>query len=259
MLPWLLAAVTLAAVVFTAPVLGHHLFKVYDGRPQPAWDRWLNPMEAALLRWIGDAGRSAESAGGYLLPLLISNALFALPALALLLLQPGWLNPLGFSDLRWDLALHTTLSFLTNTDQQHLIPEQSLGNLAQLGALQFLMFVSAATGLAVGFAVIRGFSGRPIGNFHRDLLRSLTRVLIPGSVLLALFFLVSGVPMTLAPPFEITTLEGASQWLPRGPIALFEAIMQLGATGGACLRANAAHPYETPTLLTNRVSRVGFS
>ena len=254
MLPWLLAAVTLAAVVLSAPLLGRHLFEVFDNKPQPAWDRWLNPIEAALLRLIGDAGRSAESAAGYLAPLLISNGLFALPALALLLLQPSWLNPLGFGGLRWDLALHTTISFLTNTDQQHLVPEQSLGNLAQLGAMQFLMFVSAASGLAVGFAVIRGFSGRPIGNFYRDLLRSLTRVLIPASVLLALFLLVSGVPMTLAPPLEITTLEGASQWVPRGPIALFEAIKQLGENGGGFLSANSAHPYENPTLLTNLVS-----
>ncbi|WP_411869190.1 potassium-transporting ATPase subunit KdpA [Vulcanococcus limneticus] len=254
MLPWLLAAVTLAAVVLTAPALGRHLFEVFDDQPQPAWDRWLNPVESALLRWIGEAGRSAESTRSYLQPLLISNGLFGLLALTLLLLQPGWLNPLGFTGLPWDLALHTTISFLTNTDQQHLIPEQSLGNLAQLGAMQFLMFVSAATGLAVGFAVIRGFSGRPLGNFYRDLLRSLTRVLIPGSLLLALFLLVSGVPMTLAPPLEITTLEGGRQWLPRGPIALFEAIKQLGENGGGFLSANSAHPYENPTLLTNLVS-----
>ena len=254
MLPWLLATVTLAAVVLTAPSLGRHLFEVFDNKPQPAWDRWLNPIELAVLRWIGDTGRSAESTGAYLVPLLISNALFGLLALTLLLVQPGWLNPRGFSGLRWDLALHTTISFLTNTDQQHLIPEQSLGNLAQLGAMQFLMFVSSASGLAVGFAVIRGFSGRPIGNFYRDLLRALTRVLIPASLLLALFLLVSGVPMTLAPPLQITSLEGTSQWLPRGPIALFEAIKQLGENGGGFLSANSAHPYENPTLLTNLVS-----
>ena len=254
MLPWLLAALTLAAVVLMAPSLGRHLYAVFDGQPQPTWDRWLDPIESRLLRWIGDTGRSAESAVGYLTPLLISNVLFALPALALLLVQPGWLNPMGFGGLRWDLALHTTISFLTNTDQQHLVPEQALGNLAQLGAIQFLMFVSAASGLAVGFAVIRGFSGRPIGNFYRDLLRALTRVLIPGSLLLALFLLVSGVPMTLAPPLEISTLEGAQQLLPRGPIALFEAIKQLGENGGGFVGANSAHPYENPTLLTNLVS-----
>ena len=93
-----------------------------------------------------------------LLPLLVSNALFGAVALVLLLVKPAWLNPLGFGGLRWDLELHTTSSFLSNTNQQHLVPEQSLGNLAQLRAMQFLMFVSAATGLAVGFAVIRGFS-----------------------------------------------------------------------------------------------------
>jgi K+-transporting ATPase ATPase A chain len=254
MLPWLLAAVTLAAVVLTAPSLGRHLFEVFDNKPQPAWDRWLIPVESGLLLWIGDAGRTAESALAYLQPLLISNALFGFLALALLLVQPAWLNPMGFSGLRWDLALHTTISFLTNTDQQHLIPEQSLGNLAQLGAVQFLMFVSAATGLSVGFAVIRGLSGRPIGNFHHDLLRALTRVLIPASLMLALFLLVSGVPMTLAPPLQITTLEGTSQWLPRGPIALFEGIKQLGENGGGFISTNSAHPYENPTLLTNLVS-----
>lgn len=254
MLPWLLAAITLAAVVLTVPPLGRHLHAVFDDRPQPAWDRWLNPIESALLRWIGDAGRSAESAVAYLQPLLISNALFGVLALAVLLVQPAWLNPMGFGGLRWDLALHTAISFLTNTDQQHLVPEQSLGNLAQLGVIQFLMYVSAATGLAVGFAVIRGLSGRPIGNFYRDLLRALTRVLIPISLLLGLFLLVSGVPMTLAPPLEVITLEGPKQLLPRGPIALYEAIKQLGENGGGFFSANSAHPYENPTLLTNLVS-----
>ena len=254
MLPWLLAAITLAAVVLTVPPLGRHLHAVFDDRPQPAWDRWLNPIESALLRWIGDTGRSAESAVAYLQPLLISNALFGVLALAVLLVQPAWLNPMGFGGLRWDLALHTAISFLTNTDQQHLVPEQSLGNLAQLGVIQFLMYVSAATGLAVGFAVIRGLSGRPIGNFYRDLLRALTRVLIPISLLLGLFLLVSGVPMTLAPPLEVITLEGPKQLLPRGPIALYEAIKQLGENGGGFFSANSAHPYENPTLLTNLVS-----
>lgn len=251
MVPWLLAALTLAAVLLSAPVLGGHLHAVFGDQPQPGWDRWLQPIESRLLRWIGESGRPADSALAYGLPLVLCNATCGLLALALLVLQPPWLNPEGFGGLRWDLALHTTLSFLTNTDQQHLIPERSLGTLAQLGAMQFLMFVSSATGLAVGFAVIRGFRGQPLGNFHRDLIRALTRVLLPGSLLLALLLLLCGVPMTLAPPLRITTLEGTPQWLPRGPLALFEAIKHLGENGGGYLAANSAHPYENPTLLSN--------
>ncbi len=252
--PWPLAVFTLAAVMLTAPLVGRHLEAVINDRAQPAWDRWLTPLETTLLRWIGDPGRSAASALDYLLPLLISNALFGLVGLLLLLFQPAWLNPLGFGGLPPALALHTTLSFLTNTDQQHLVPETSLGTLAQLGVMQFLMFVSAATGLAVGFAVIRGFCGRPLGNLHRDLLRSLTRVLIPGAVLLALILLCCGVPMTLAPPLVVTTLDGGRLTLPIGPIALFEAIKLLGENGGGFVAANSAHPYENPTLLSNLIS-----
>lgn len=251
MLPWFLAALTLAVVVLTAFPLGRHLWQVFDDRPQPAWDPWLLPIETTLLRWVGDRGQPAPSAWGYLQPLLVANACFALVAFVLLAFQPAWLNPLGWPGLRWDLALHTTISFLTNTDQQHYVPEQTLGNLAQLGAIQFLMYVSAASGLAVGFAVIRGLCGLPLGNFHRQLIRSLTRVLIPGSVLLALLFLFSGVPMTLADPLPITTLEGGRQLLIRGPVALFEGIKQLGENGGGFYGANSAHPFENPTGLTN--------
>jgi K+-transporting ATPase ATPase A chain len=251
MLPWLLAALTLAAVVLTASPLGRHLHAVFTNQPQPVLDRWLDPLEQRLLAWIGDSGHTADSARGYLVPLLLCNAFCGALALVLLLLQPPWLNPFGFGGLRWDLALHTTLSFLTNTDQQHLIPEHSLGTLAQLGAMQFLMFVSAASGLAVGFAVMRGFCGYPLGNVHRDILRALTRVLLPGALLLALPLLFAGVPMTLAPPVLIPTLEGGQQLLPRGPIALFEAIKHLGENGGGYLAANSAHPFANPTLFTN--------
>jgi K+-transporting ATPase A subunit len=172
----------------------------------------------------------------------------------LLAFQPGWLNPLGWPGMRWDVALHTTNSFLTNNDQQHYVSEQSLGSFAQLGALQFLFYLSAGSGLAVGFAVVRGLCGLPLGNFHRQLVRPLTRVLIPGSLLLAVLLLFCGVPTTLADPLKLTTLEGGSQVLIRGPVALFEAIQQLGENGGGSFGANSAHPFENPNGLTNLVS-----
>jgi K+-transporting ATPase ATPase A chain len=166
-----LALITLIAVILTTPVIGRHLYEVFDGGPQPAWDRWLSPLEQRLLHWVGDKGKSSGSAMEYMMPLIISNAFFATAALLAMIYQPAWLNSQGFAGLSWGLALHTTISFVTSCDQQHLIPEASLGNLAQLGAIQFLMFVSAATGLAAGYAFIRGLTGKPIGNFYHDLIR----------------------------------------------------------------------------------------
>jgi len=253
LLPWLIALLTLVVVILSTPTLGRYLYDVFDDRPQPIWDRWLNPLEQHLLRWIGERGTRVDSVLGYAGPLLISNVLFAGVGLLLLIKQPAWLNPLARPGLRWDLALHTAISFVAGADQQHFVPEQSLGNLAQLGAIQFLMFVSAGTGLAVGFAFIRGLTGRPLGNYYRDLIRAHTRVLIPGSVLLALALVICGVPMTLSAPVEITTLEGSRQWLMRGPIALFESIKQLGVNGGGFLMANSSHPYENPNLLSNLI------
>ena len=255
---WIQVALLLALVLGSAPLLGRHLWQVFDDRPQPLLDSWLNPVETTLLHWVGDRGRPAEQAWDYLRPLLLSNILFGIVAFLLLLLQPAWLNPQGLSGMRWDTALHTAISFLTNTDQQHYTPEQSLGDLAQLGALQFLFFTSAATGLAVGFAFIRGLCGRPLGNFHRDLIRSISRVLIPLSLLFGLILLINGSPMTLGGPLTIPTLEGATQILVRGPVAGFEAIKQLGENGGGFFGANSAHPFENPNPFTNLLAMVAM-
>lgn len=258
MTDWFQVVVLLALVWATAPVLGLHLFQVFDDQPQPLFDPWLIPVENGVLRFIGERGRPAEQAWDYLRPLLLSNLLFGLVALAFLLFQPPWLNPQGLPAVRWDTALHTAISFLTNTDQQHYTPEQSLSDLSQLGALQFLFFTSAATGLAVGFAFIRGLCGRPLGNFNTDLIRAITRVLIPFSLVFALVLLVNGAPMTLAGPITLKTLEGADQILVRGPVAGFEAIKQLGENGGGFFGANSAHPFENPNPVTNLLAMVAM-
>jgi K+-transporting ATPase ATPase A chain len=255
---WIQVTLLIVLVLGSAPLLGRHLWQVFDNQSQPLLDGFLNPVESSLLRWVGDRGRPAEQAWDYLRPLLLSNLVFGTVAFLLLLLQPAWLNPLGLSGMRWDTALHTAISFLTNTDQQHYTPEQSLGDLAQLGALQFLFFTSAATGLAVGFAFIRGLCGRPLGNFHRDLIRSITRVLLPLSLAFAVVLLINGSPMTLGGPVTLRTLEGATQILVRGPVAGFEAIKQLGENGGGFFGANSAHPFENPNPFTNLVAMVAM-
>jgi K+-transporting ATPase ATPase A chain len=258
MTDWLQLAMLLALVLGTAPLLGRYLWQVFDPQPQPLLDPWLSPLEGALLRLAGDRGRPAERAWDYLRPLLLSNLAFALLALAFLLVQPPFLNPQGLPGVRWDLALHTAVSFVTNTDQQHYLPEQTFSDLTQLGAIQFLMFTSAGTGLAVGIAFLRGLCGRPLGNFHADLIRAITRVLLPLSLVFGLILLIAGSPMTLAGPVRLTTLEGADQILVRGPVAAFEAIKQLGENGGGFFGANSAHPYENPTPLTNLLAMVAM-
>ncbi|MGB7565704.1 MAG: potassium-transporting ATPase subunit KdpA [Prochlorococcaceae cyanobacterium] len=255
---WIQVVLLIALVLGIAPLLGRHLWQVYDDRPQPWLDGWITPVEDRLLLWVGDRGRPAEQAWDYLRPLLLSNLFFGAVAFLLLLLQPAWLNPLGLPGVRWDTALHTAISFLTNTDQQHYTPEQTLSDVTQLGALQFLFFTSAATGLAVGFAFIRGLCGRPLGNFHWDLIRSLTRVLLPLSLGFGLILLINGVPMTLGGPVTVRTLEGATQILVRGPVAAFEAIKQLGENGGGFFGANSAHPFENPNPFTNLLAMVAM-
>jgi potassium-transporting ATPase potassium-binding subunit len=255
---WIQVAIFTALVLATAPLLGRHLWQVFDDRPQPWLDGWLTPVESSLLRWVGDRGRPAEQAWDYLRPLLLSNLCFGAVAFLLLLFQPTWQNPQGLSGVRWDTALHTAISFLTNTDQQHYTPEQTLSDVTQLGALQFLFFTSAATGLAVGFAFIRGLCGRPLGNFHSDLIRSITRVLLPLSLAFGFILLINGSPMTLGGPVTFPTLEGATQILVRGPVAGFEAIKQLGENGGGFYGANSAHPYENPNPFTNLLAMVAM-
>ena len=255
---WIQLALLSVLVLAIAPFLGRHLWQVFDAQPQPWLDGWLTPVEDRLLRWVGDRGRPSDQAWDYLRPLLISNLFFGALAFLLLLFQPSFLNPLGLPGMRWDTALHTAISFLTNTDQQHYTPEQTLSDFSQLGALQFLFFLSAATGLAAGFAFIRGICGRPLGNFYSDLIRSITRVLIPLSLGFAVILLINGAPMTLGGPLTIPTLEGATQILVRGPVAGFEAIKQLGENGGGFFGANSAHPFENPNPFTNLLSMVAM-
>ena len=138
----------------------------------------------------------------------------------LLMTQAGLpFNSTGMGAPTWDTALHTTISFLTNTDQQHYSGETTFSYASQVLALGFLMFTSAATGLAVGIAFIRGLTGRSLGNFYVDLTRGIIRVLLPLSIVIALLFLIGGVPETLDPPVTVTTLEGATQIIAVGPVA----------------------------------------
>ncbi|HXW27312.1 MAG TPA: potassium-transporting ATPase subunit KdpA, partial [Xanthobacteraceae bacterium] len=166
------------------------------------------------------------------------------------------LNPRHFAGMEPILALNTAISFITNTDWQGYGGETTLSNFSQMAAITFPMFTSAATGFVVAMAFIRAFTvsdGANLGNFYRDLTRFTTRVLVPAAFVLALVLVEQGEPQTLAAGAAANTVEGAAQTIALGPVASLETIKHLGTNGGGFFNANAAHPFENPTPVTNFV------
>jgi potassium-transporting ATPase potassium-binding subunit len=243
-------ALTLIILVAIAPVFGNYMARVYMGEPT-ILDPAIKPVEKLI--YTASNIRVVDSMTGwqYARSLFYSNVAMGIFAFLIFMLQGVLpLNATGLGAPTWDTALHTTISFLTNTDQQHYSGETTLTYLSQL-TLGFLMFTSAATGLAVGIAFIRGLTGFPLGNFYIDLIRSITRILLPISLIIGLLLLIGGVPETLAGSAVARTLEGTTQVIARGPVAHFESIKQLGENGGGFFAINSAHPFENPNPFTN--------
>ena len=162
------------------------------------------------------------------------------------------LNPDGKGPLEASLIFHTAASFLTNTNLQHYLGEASMSYFSQLFALTWMQFVSASTGISCLAALARALSGKTlVGNFYRDLLRSIFFILMPLSVIVALLLVLGGVTMSFEGAAVARTLEGATQSIARGPVAAMEAIKQLGTNGGGYFGPNSAHPFENPSFLTN--------
>ncbi|GEM92076.1 potassium-transporting ATPase subunit KdpA [Cereibacter sphaeroides] len=235
----------LAALAGGGWLLGAGMARLYAGDGLPAGRRLL--------------GRSTRPQGwtDYAMAVLAFNAAGFLALYALLRLQGLLpLNPDGVAGMAPDLAFNTALSFVTNTNWQAYSGEAQLSYLAQMLGLTVQNFVSAGTGMAVGVAVIRGFTapkGESLGNFWTDLSRSVLWVLLPLSAGLALILILQGVPQTLLGAVRATTLEGAEQIIARGPAASQIAIKQLGTNGGGFFGVNSAHPFENPTILSDLV------
>jgi potassium-transporting ATPase potassium-binding subunit len=231
-----------------APFLGEYMAKVYLG--QKTWlDRLVVPLEQIIFRLSALRSRPDMSGSQYLWAVIFSNGMMGIFTAIILFVQP--FNPTNLATPTWDTVLHTTISFLTNTDQQHYSGETTFSYGSQTLALGFLLFTSAATGLSVAIAFIRGLTGKPLGNFYNDLVQSITRILLPISLVSAIALLIAGVPETLAAPAQVTTLQGTTQYIALGPVAHFEAIKQLGENGGGFFGANSAHPLENPNNFTN--------
>lgn len=255
---WIQIALTLVTVIILTPLLGKYMARVFL-HETTFLDPILGPIDRMIMRTIGVYDAEEMSGWQYIQAVLISNVVMGIFVFSILILQPLLpFNPNQVGGLSWDLALHTTVSFLTNTDQQHYSGETTLSYGSQVFALGFLLFTSAATGLAVGIAFIRGLTGRSLGNFYQDLTQSITRILLPISFIGTLFLIAAGIPETWAGTAQVTTLEGATQAIARGPVAHFEIIKQLGENGGGFFGINSAHPFENSNGLTNFIETVAM-
>ena len=167
-------ALTLVILVATAPLLGSYMARVFTR--QRTWLDWIaQPVEQLIFASSGLHHRRTMTGGQYIRAVLVSNLVMGVLVFGILMTQGALpLNPTGLSAPSWDLALHTTISFVTNTNQQHYSGETTFSYFSQVGALGFLMFTSAATGIAVAIAFIRGLTGQPLGNFYEDLVLSIT-------------------------------------------------------------------------------------
>lgn len=257
---WIQIALTLLIVVAIAPFFGRYLAKVFK-EERTLLDPVLNPVEKVLYSLIGVRSKENMTGWQYTRAIFYSNVVMGLLIFAIIMFQQVLaFNPTGIPAPTWDTALHTTISFITNTNQQHYSGETYMSYASNMLGLGYHMFTSAATGLAVGIAFIRGLTGRPLGNFYVDLVRAITRVLLPISIVGAIALIIAGVPETLAGPVVVPTLEdpAISQAIARGPVAHFEIIKELGENGGGFFAINSAHPFENPNGFTNLLQLVAI-
>ena len=251
-------ALTLLILVAITPFFGRYVASIFMGE-STILDPVARPLERIIYALGGVRAQEDMSGWQYAQAVLYSNLFMGVCVYLILMYQADLpLNPTNLEAPSWDLALHTAISFITNTNQQHYAGETTFSYASQMLALGFLMFTSAATGIAVAIAFIRGLTGRPLGNFYIDLTRSITRILLPISIIGAVLLLIAGVPETLAQPETVTTLEGATQYIARGPVAHFEIIKELGENGGGFFGINSAHPFENPNPATNLLETIAM-
>jgi K+-transporting ATPase ATPase A chain len=251
---FLTLAVLVVAVILATPVLGRYVADVLDGRPTPL-SPVLGPVERGIYRLAGIDPASEQGWRGYASSLLVFSFASIVVLYAQLRLQatlPG--NPTGVGPVPEDLALNTAVSFTTNTNWQYYAGEATMAHLTQAAGLAVQNFASAAVGIVVAIALVRGIVRRTsstIGNFWVDVVRTALYILLPLAFVAAIVLVWQGVPQSWSGPVAAATLEGGEQSIWLGPIASQESIKELGTNGGGIVNANSAHPFENPTPLTN--------
>src|SRR3977135_3715088 len=256
---WIQIALYSVIIIAITKPFGGYLTRVFNGERT-----WLSPVFRPVERAVYGISGVDEKDEQHWVTYGVAMLLFSVAGfLSLYALQrfPAVLpfNPQGFPAVGEDLAFNTAMSFVTNTNWQSYVPETTMSYLVQMAGLTVHNFVSAATGIALAVALVRGFarrSAKGIGNFWVDLTRCTLYVLLPISIVVGLFFVWQGMPQNLGAYTEATTLEGAKQVIAQGPVASQEVIKRLGANGGGFFNANSAHPFENPNAITNFVQIV---
>ena len=268
---WALIALFVAILAALAKPIGLWLFALYEGRRTP-FHAVLGPVERRFYRLSGVNPDTDQSWRRYAVHMLVFQLVTVL--LTYLILRAQFFLPFNqskFPGVGADGSMNTAIAFVTNTNWQWYVGESTMSNLSQMMALTIHNFLSAATGIAIAFALFRGFARRPspnpapggiaspgIGNFWADITRITLYLLLPICVIYALYFVLSGVPQTFAMSVDTTTLEGVKQTITMGPVASQEAIKMLGTNGGGFFNANSAHPFENPSAITNLVQMLSI-
>ncbi len=243
--------ITIVAII--SYPLGKYIAKIYKG--EKTWTDFLSPIENFIYRICGINSMKGMTWKGFLKSLLVLNAFWFVWGFTLLLIQGILpLNPQHNPSQSISLAFNTCISFMVNCNLQHYSGESGLTYFTQLYVIMLFQFITAATGMAAMAGVMKGLASKStnlIGNFWYYFVRSITRILLPLSLILGLFLILEGTPMTFDGNMNITTLEGTQQEISQGPAAAIIAIKQLGTNGGGFFGTNSAHPLENPSYLSN--------
>ncbi|MER9720917.1 MULTISPECIES: potassium-transporting ATPase subunit KdpA [unclassified Mesorhizobium] len=256
---WIQILVYCGIVVLLVKPLGGYMYRVFNG-DRTFLSPILGPVERGLYRISGTSELEEQHWTAYAAGIIFFSLASFLVLYFLQRLQ-GVLpyNPAGMASVEPNLAFNTAVSFVTNTNWQNYGGESTLSYLVQMAGLTVQNFMSAAVGISIAVALIRGFaraSAKSIGNFWVDMTRCTLYILLPLSIVLTLVYVWLGMPQTLGPYVDATTLEGAKQTLALGPVASQVAIKMLGTNGGGFFNANAAHPFENPDAISNMIQMV---
>ena len=239
--------------------MGKYLYQVANCE-KAFGDRIFNKVDNTIYK-IFKIDKEEMNWKQYVLALIITNAVMIFAGYLILRIQGiGLFNPSEIGGMEESLSFNTIISFMTNTNLQHYSGESGLSYLAQMLVIIYMMFTSASTGYAACMAFIRGLVGKKktLGNFYVDMVRIITRVLVPLAFIVGVLLISQGVPQTLGGTETVRTIEGNLQDIARGPVAALESIKHVGTNGGGFFGANSSHPFENPTIVSNMIEMLSM-